>query len=334
MKFVVSLDYELFFGVHSGTPASCMIEPTNRIVDLLESYGCLLTLFVDAACLSKLRDSGQSDHREQYDAIATQLNSLVSAGHDVQLHVHTHWEDTFWSNGRWEMETRRYRLHDFDPDQRCALVRKYVDVLEESCGARPIAFRAGGWCLQPFTPIAPSLVAAGIRIDSTVYAGGRSTNPGREFDYRRAPDLDFWRFDADPLRPEESGRFLEVPISAFSTGPQHYWRILLERLRGHAQQQNLGDGIPLANTRAYYLRKLFWPETTVVSVDGSRAALLESAWLEHAQRRAGVFNVMGHPKSLTTESLARLDGFLRQHRGDLAPATLASFSSLLPPIDV
>lgn len=330
MKFILSLDYELFFGVHSGTPASCLIEPTERVIEVLERHGCVLTLFVDAACLRKLRESTEDMHRKQYQAICVQLRSLVSAGHDVQLHVHTHWEDTVWVNGRWAMETHRYRLHDFPEAERRDLVRRYVDVLEQASGLRPVAYRAGGWCLQPFPLIAEPLASAGIRIDSTVYAGGRSTNPGREFDFRQAPVADFWRFDVDPLVPTAHGRFLEIPISAFRTGPLHYWRTALGRLPGRNQQRLLGDGVALGNSRGYYLRKLLWPETTVVSVDGTRAGFLESAWREHDARGAGVFNVMGHPKSLTRESLACLDEFLGRHRSRLDPVALGCLAGRAP----
>jgi hypothetical protein len=226
------------------------------------------------------------------------------------------------------MKMHRYRLHDFPPAERPGLVQRYVDVLEEASRTRPVAYRAGGWCLQPFAQIAEPLAAAGIRIDSTVYAGGRSTNPGREFDFRRAPVADSWRFDEDPLVPTMSGRFLEVPISAFSTGPLHYWRTALERFQGREQQQHLGDGVALANSRRYYLRKLLLPEATVVSVDGPRAGFLESAWNLHDSRGAGVFNVMGHPKSLTRDSLARLDLFLHRHRRRLEPVALRSFAGM------
>ncbi len=326
MKFLLTLDYELFFGRNTGSPDGCLIYPTRVLTHLLERHGLLVTLFVDAGYLDRLFRSPEKIHRCQFERIAKQLRELVGRGHDVQLHVHPHWEDTHWSEGRWQIDTTRYLLQNFSITEISTLLERYSELLRGITGHRPCAFRAGGWCLQPFGPLAAPLADAGIRIDSTVYARGRSVNPGREFDFLSAPDLDRWRFDTDPMCVSDAGLFMEIPITALRVSPLFYWQSLWKKLIRKNGDMPLGDGYALGNSGQYYFRKLFFPEDTVASIDGSRALLLERALRGVRERRHSLFNVMGHPKSLTQSSLATLDRFLSRHGNTLEACVLKDFA--------
>ncbi len=326
MKFLLTLDYELFFGSNTGSPDGCLIYPTRVLTDELERHGFLVTLFVDAGYLDRLSHSPEKLHKFQLERIATQLQQLVSRGHDIQLHVHPHWEDSHWSNGKWDIDTTRYRLQSFSCPAITEILERYAGLLGSITGIRPSAFRAGGWCLQPFESLAGPLKGAGIHIDSTVYTRGKSVNPGREFDFSAAPDLDRWTFDGDPLNVESSGRFLEIPISAYRVSPLFYWEALWRKLFKQAGDRPLGDGQALNNSKEYYLRKLFSAEDTVASIDGARANLLEHSFRKTRERRHTIFNVMGHPKSLTRNSLDALNRFLTSHAATLEPTVLRDFA--------
>lgn len=326
MKFLLTLDYELFFGANTGSPDGCLIYPTRVLTHELERHGFFVTLFVDAGYLDRLYRSPEKLHKFQLERISTQLQQLVGRGHDVQLHVHPHWEDTHWTNGKWEIDTTRYRLHSFSGLAISELLERYTALLGSITGIRPQAFRAGGWCLQPFESLAGPLARAGIQMDSTIYKRGKSVNPGREFDFSSAPDLDRWVFDADPLSVEESGRFLEIPITAHRVSPLFYWQALWKKLFKQAGDKPLGDGYALSNSKEYYLRKLFRAEDTVASIDGTRAHLLEHSLVKTRERRHRIFNVMGHPKALTRNSLATLDRFLTRHAATLEPSVLRDFA--------
>ena len=326
MKFLLTLDYELFFGANSGSPDGCLIYPTRVLTHELERHGFLVTLFVDAGYLDRLSRSPEKLHKFQLERISTQLQQLVGRGHDVQLHVHPHWEDTHWANGKWEINTARYRLQSFSDSAISEILERYAGLLGSITGIRPQAFRAGGWCLQPFGSLAGPLASAGIHIDSTVYTRGKSVNPGREFDFSAAPDLDRWVFDNDPLSVEDSGRFLEIPITTHRVSPLFYWQALWKKLVRQVGDKPLGDGHALSNSKEYYLRKLFGAEDTVASIDGARAVLLEHSFLKTKERRHRIFNVMGHPKSLTRNSLDALDRFLTRHAATLEPSVLRDFA--------
>ena len=328
MRFLLGVDYELFFGEPTGTPDRCMLEPTSRLLDVLERHGARLTAFVDVAYLERLLTYG-SAHRRDFEAIASQLRTLIDRGHDVQLHIHPHWLDSEWAGDRWIINTQRYRLHDLSDAEVAEVVPRLVSLLGDITGRAPVAYRAGGWCLQPFERLSPALAEAGVRIDSTVYAEGYSANPGREFDFRGSPQRDCWQFDLDPLVPDIDGTFWEVPISTVRVPPWFYWRMVYRKLRPSTCGRSFGDGQSLGGSGSYYARKLTRFEQSVASIDGARARLLGRARAEQRGRGGQLLNVMGHPKALTHDSLLQLDRFLARYGREFEYHTFASLAEAL-----
>ncbi len=326
-RFIVSVDYELFFGEQTGSVSRCMIEPTRALVELLERHGARLVLFVDAGFLDRLKHERQNHPAlaADYDAIAGQLRELVERGHDVQLHIHPHWGDCRFDGRRWRIDTRRYKLHDFSAQERFDIVRRYKQALVEIVGERVFAYRAGGWCIQPFDAIADALAGNGIWLDSTLYRDGLSEDPKRHFDFRAMPQADHWRFEDDPLKEVADGRFVEVPISACHLSPLFFWRMTITKLLARGDHRAFGDGRAMSYGKGYYIERLTRPTHSVASIDGLKAGALERAW----RQAGGIFNVMGHPKALTPYSLKRLEAFLRAHP-ELEPITFRDLESLRP----
>lgn len=330
VKFLLSLDYELFFGSAVGSVARCMLEPTEALRRAIAPFGVKLTLFVDGTFLLRLSEEVRR-HRVlqvELDAIRGQLARLVAQGHDVQLHVHPHWVDAAFDGTRWCVPTGRYRLHDFQPEDRVRIVSDSKSVLEQIVGPRIFAFRAGGWCLQPFDAIAAALRRAGIWLDSTVYRGGLAQDPDRRHDFRGAPGKVFWRFEEDPMREEANGAFYEIPITSFSASPLLFWRMGLAKRLAPQRHRAFGDGAAIGHTAGYYLARLLVPSRSVASVDGMKAGSLADAFRQW-RRESGseLFHVMGHPKALTRYSLERVRDFLGQVR-HARFVTLADFAHL------
>jgi hypothetical protein len=326
-RFLITLDYELFFGRQVGTVEHCMLRPVEALKEVVDRHDVKLTLFVDAGYLLRLKDQARvaPDLLQDHAKVSEQLSSLVDQGHDVQLHIHPHWEDSVYRDGAWSIDTQRYRLHDFDRESAMGIVGDYKQVLTEIVGDRVFAYRAGGWCLQPFAPIAEALSAHGIWLDSTVYFNGYSPDDIRGFDFRLAPKRTSWRFNADPLEVEEAGRFLELPISACRVSPLFYWKLAFLKKFARGAYKAFGDGQAMVANSAYYRALLTRPSHSVASIDGAKAGLLESAYHQLGQMEGPrIFNVMGHPKALTPDSLRRLDRFLSRHP-ELESATLQDF---------
>lgn len=315
LQVLLSLDYELFFGRTTGTVERCLIQPTEEAAKVARRHGAYLSLFVDALYLQRLSEEAPRFPRLQrdLDAIRRQLIGFKAEGHDIQLHLHPHWLDSHYDGEQWRLETRRYKLHDFSASEIATMVGSAKSLLTNLAGDTVFAFRAGGWCLQPFAQIASGLLAHDIWLDSTVFAGGVSDDLERWFDFTSAPVADFWRFNEDPTTVENQGSFLEIPISAMRVSPLLFWKMgLARKILTKAEHQPFGDGSSLAWGRGYYLKRLTQSTISVASVDGLKAGYLGRAL--RAEKACGkqLFHAMGHPKALSRYSLACLEAFLKK----------------------
>jgi hypothetical protein len=318
--FLLTLDHEVFFGNPVGTVDRCMIEPVTYLLDRVEPLGVKLTLFVDAGFLIATKGEGRADRA--HSRVARQLTELIALGHDVQLHIHPHWEDSRYHSGTPEMVTRRYRLHDFTPLDRNRIVALYQDALEDVVDMPVFAYRAGGWCAQPFSEIGDALRSRGIWLDSSVYYKGRSVDEGREFDFAAAPNEDLWRFQEDPLVPTGSGDFVELPISSVRLGPPFYVATKVRLAMADSNGLPHGDGKPLAHSAGFAFDKLSRWTWSPATLDGGKARLLPRAHRAITNRGGKLMNVTGHPKSMSRDAVELLCQFL-EHR-DFAFHTVRS----------
>lgn len=317
MRVLLTLDYELFFGSKTGSTEHCIIKPTAALADMASALKFPLVFFVDVAYLVALKREMHKHPQlsKDYDLVCRQIQTLAKAGHEIQLHIHSHWEDCSWDAGAWRMDTRRYRLHDFTEVEIHRLCQQYTGLLRDIAGAdQAFAYRAGGWVVQPFDKIAGALADAGVLIDSSVFPGGTADADEHKFDFRAAPQHGHWRFSADPAEPDPQGPFLEVPIASTAVAPSFYWRLALHKKFGGQANKAFGDGYAIGPGRADMIKKLSRPSHSVVSMDGFKSILLESAYRQYRQAESAEFVVIGHPKALSPFSLNKLRAFLTPER--------------------
>ena len=329
MRTFLTLDYEVFFGRETGTVARSVIEPTDALVAVARKHGAKLVFFVDAGFILRLRAEMVRAPRlaADHDALCRQVQALAGAGHEIQLHIHPHWEDSHWNGERWDIDVRRYALQSFAPAEIQDIVGRYTGVLRELAGPdAAFAYRAGGWVLQPFARIRDGLLAHGVTVDSTVFAGGLSEGATQPYDFRGAPAKGRWRFDTDPLVEAPQGPFLEVPIASRTLSPAFFWRLAAAKKLGGARHRAFGDGSALAMEGGDLARKLTRRSTSVVSLDGYKASFLTRAADEWRSAGHEDFVAIGHPKALTPYSLGRLDDYLS--RG----VTTAGFETFREPV--
>ena len=319
MKFLLSLDYELFFGSKTGSSQHCLVEPVAALLGQLERTGLKLSLFVDAAFLVRLRQEGRKFPalQAEYDKIRRHLGELKQQGHDVQLHIHPHWLDSHFDGACWRITTKRYTLHDFPLSEREDIVRLCKQELVNIAGDSIFAFRGGGWCIQPFEQIADALQAENVWLESTVFYQGKSEDRQRNYDFSAAPDLDHYRFATDPVSADPNGSFVEVPIGSFRINPLFFWRLAWAKKFGGKQYRSFGDGSAMVADKSYYVTRLTQYTNSVISIDGLKAGLLATAYQQTRQNGSReLFHVMGHPKALTPYSIDRLHEFLQLHSFD------------------
>lgn len=313
MDILLTFDYELFFGRKTGSAEFCMVRPTKVLMERLDAAGIKATIFVDIGYIVRCKTLGRDIAGR--DMVIEQLSELHANGHDLQLHIHPHWEDAEHNSNGWDLSATRYRLHQFSKSNVEDIVSKYSEALTELTGTAPIAYRAGGWCVQPFEHMAAELFDVGIRVDSTVFRYGRNVANVHGFDFYDAPDQTSWRFDDDPVQMVDDGRYWELPISSLKVPPVFYWKFAGIKKFSRQKHRAYGDGssIPLNKKQVFNLLTKY--SYTVVSMDGYKSSLLELAYRRYRRHYGenAELVLIGHPKATTDYSIRKTGEFISKH---------------------
>jgi len=318
MNIYITLDYELYFGAKSGTAQKSIIEPTEALINIADKHAVKLVFFVDVGYLIKLDQFKSKDAHiaKEHEIVFDQVAHLANSGHDIQLHIHPHWEDSYYEKGKWNIDTSRYKLSDFSEEEVIRIVTTYKNYLESIANKPFFAFRAGGWCIQPFSKIMRALKENEVWLDSTVFYGGRNASKTHFFDFKYAPDNDYWKFEEDPLVINNDGYFTELPIASQKLSPLFFWKFAIIKKLGGTLHKSFGDGNAAGGSKKDKLRMLTKVSNSVVSIDGYKASYLNSAYKKAKKKKRNHFVVIGHPKALTPYSLKKLDEFLPQIKND------------------
>ncbi|WP_112378017.1 hypothetical protein [Flagellimonas maritima] len=287
-----------------------MIKPTKRLLEIADEFNFKCVFFVDSGYLLALKKFMKDYPRlkEDYKAVSSQIKFLSQQGHQIQLHIHSHWEDSFYNGTSWIFNLSRYRLDSFTEDEIVDIFKSYSKELKEITGKQPFVYRAGGWCIQPFHKLKKAFMENDIKVDSTVYYKGRNTTPAQWYDFRKAPDKSWWMFETDPCKKETNGRFKEIPISSIKISPFFYWKFILNKVVNHPHHRSFGDGNASKMSRLHALKLLFLPSYSVVSMDGLKSNLLHKAYTDNKHDN---FVIIGHPKAFTINSLRKFRSLIK-----------------------
>ncbi|MFW5793367.1 MAG: hypothetical protein ACOCWC_03715 [Bacteroidota bacterium] len=190
-KVIFTLDYEIH-GNGDGDPYQLMVEPTWRLIRLLQKYKAKLTVFADVAQIEKFKSYYEKTGVDKFSylKIKEQLEYCINNGHDVQLHIHSSFYNSIYNGQRWVQSWGEYNLAALDYNRIENYIRSGKDFLESFL--RPIdpnyrcnVFRAANWSMQPSENILKALHKNGFIIDTSVYKWGKQTG-NVSYDYTQA----------------------------------------------------------------------------------------------------------------------------------------------------
>ena len=219
-KVILSFDYELFFGERSGTVDNSIIRPTELLLNKLDKINGKATFFVDYLMIKYLE--AQPKTTKEARKITTQLQEIVQQGHRIELHIHPHWIDACYNgDGTWDFKDfTHYSLNSLPEDTVSDLFTEGCEMLNKIAGTvdpsyKVVAFRAGGWAVQPFSHLHKAFKKANIKIDSSVSCGFRYKGNDSFYDFTHVPDKPVYTFKDDVLVEDKDGEFVEFPISSY-----------------------------------------------------------------------------------------------------------------------
>ena len=317
MNIYITLDYEIYFGDNHGTVEKCIIYPTSELIRIAETHDVRFCFFVDCGFIIKLDEYKiKYPHLEKdYDTLTQQIKYLSDIGHDMQLHIHPHWEDSYYDGERWIINIKRYKLVDFNEAEISDIVFRYKKALTDITGKTIFAYRAGGWCLQPFSKLKRVFKENQINLDSSVFRNGFYSSEHYSYDFRNAPNKDIYRFDDEPEREVANGYFTELPISAIRNSPLFFWKLFLLGRKDPYLHKPLGDGRAM-RTPGQRKKMLTRYTDCTVSIDGYNANLLQKALRSLKRKEFNHMVVIGHPKALSRYSIMKLEEFVKKNKNE------------------
>ena len=214
-----TLDYEIH-GNGDGNPMDLMVEPTYRLMNLLEKYHQRLTIMADVAeilCFKRyLAETGRDDYHVA--EIEEQLRDAIRRGHEVQLHIHSSYFKAVHNGHSFDQCIEEYNMAALPIERIDEMMTECVTYLENLL--RPVKkdykvwlFRAANWSMMPTENLYKVLVKHGITHDTSVFKGG--VQGGNVcYDYREAYD-NLFAYPASAKNiniKDENGEIIELPI--------------------------------------------------------------------------------------------------------------------------
>jgi hypothetical protein len=210
IECILTIDYEIY-GNGEGCLRKLVYEPAERLMTIFRNRGARFVAFIEVAELEMI-ETQRTD--QVIDLVKQQIRDLHRGGFEIGLHLHPQWYNARYHNDRWLLDYGEYNLCTLPRERIAHLVDRSLSYLRRVLDApdfTPVSFRAGNWLFQPTRIAAEVLSERGIRVDSSVFKGGRQRQ--HKLDYRRAlANGYYWTFSDHVDLHDPGGTMLELPI--------------------------------------------------------------------------------------------------------------------------
>lgn len=321
---LLTLDYELFFK-KSGDAYVSLLKPTNDLLKVLEDVGGKAVFFVDTFYLNLLKTSAEPENLRLYKKFEEQLRDIVARGHRIELHLHPHWLDARQIGHEWVFQSyEHYKLNSLPVEKIQELFKEGIECLNHI--ARQIdpdyavlAFRAGGWCVEPFEKIRTAFRMCGIKIDSSVVPGMRLDGAVHALDYTGLSPKAFYKFSDNVRMPDDNGDVIELPVNGYYLSRSEKVRIALGRKFNWKKARIFGDGAGISIVMPVSCRKRF---TTFFRFGRYYNQFVLDGYIDGyllekkiAESNLPFVSIVAHPKTLTQSSLQTIKYLIQKgHR--------------------
>lgn len=283
-----------------------MIDPVNSLRPLLTKHKAKGIFFVDILGLitfqkHNINPKGVADAKEQ-------LQQLFKEGHYIFPHIHPHWRDSIVIKEK-EFDLSnctQYSLAKLNQEEIDQLFQTCLSFLKELDISYPAwGYRAGGWCMQPFSIYKDVFTKYNILYDFSVLPGYKNLDNNQKFDYTMIRKTSPYNFSQNVEVPDPHGSFVEFPIStmAYSEILILFDRIL-RKYHWKKNDRGFGDGLSASSAGLMYNPE----KKEMLSVEKLNWVKLNA--YKNFLKKNNFMHLISHPKMFTQHGLKSLDNFL------------------------
>lgn len=309
---IITFDYEVFLGSQTGNITNSVIKPTQYVLEIFKKYNTKAIFFVDATWLLFLRENFPFD----FNLVSDQLKDIIKADSSVELHLHPQWLDAYKNGNSIEFKTlEHYSLHTLSQGEIHDLFMKSIQLLESITSQKVKCFRAGGFCIEPFTQIKSAFEEFGIFFDFSV-APGMVLKSGNiyDYDFSGAPDLPKYRFQNDVNIVDPEGLFVEIPLSTYQNNP--LYRLINKLLLVLKKDEIFGDGRGIQENSYFFFKSLsrrFRFSKAFLTTDNTSNGFFKFLIKYHFYRPRLIV-IISHPKTLSRQALLNLTYISKKYK--------------------
>lgn len=326
LKLLLTFDYELPLGGIVKSYQHSLFDPTDRLLELLEKLKVPAVFFADILSYVKFGEWNETGFAK---AFKNQMQKALTAGHDVQLHLHPHWLESTFTNGK-VSPSPKYKMGDFANEANQYNINTIVELgvneltnigRSASLNYHCMAFRAGGYNFVPHADkILSALYNNGIRFDSSISPGYFFRSNTSLVDYRDVPNMPNWYLSSDgdfSKSDVNKNTLFEIPIASKPKGlfemPTSF---KLKKYAGRAVE-NRGPMIHSNESvsKRDKVRQLF--SSRMLTVDNHTFSpdylmkILDYNVNKYSNHDEIILSLIGHPKSMDKYHYFLLSEFVR-----------------------
>ncbi len=321
-QILFTFDYELFLGAKSGSVENGMLTPTKNVVAILNRNNLKGIFFVDCSYLFRLENVIESNEnaKNDYQNIKIQLESLIEQGHYIYPHIHPHWIDAKYisSLNEWNLSNNsKYRINSLSIEERQDHFDNAMNALNNILSNtkrhyKIDAYRAGGWCIQPFEIFVPLFDKHNITTDFSVLGEAEKEGNTLSYDFKNiSSNATPYRFDSEINIKSKEGKYKEFPISSISIDKNKFVNKVINKILWKIPYgRNKGNGIGAAFKSFKNTPSLYDVSKEMISIE-----LLTINKLNTYNRYLEANNYMqfiSHPKMISQHNLDVLSRFLKK----------------------
>ncbi len=332
LNIAITFDYELFLGENYYDSSKVLFEPTDKILEILKQNKEMATFFVDVCSVMQHKKYGLDDY---VNGFSEQIRKMDRYGSEVELHIHPNWLKSVYENENWIFDQESYRIHYFDEKKEDAwsmgkIIEEGIAYLNDTLlpvnpDYRCIAYRAGGFAIQPHPHLFKELCRNGIRVDSSVVVNDYSDCGVASYDFRNVSSPLNWKVAvlqqaeiACEAKENEVGLW-EIPVMTMKNSIIH--RLLIpKRKRGFSSAEPMGKPISINSGVKHTgkLERLMKYNHTYrrLSMDAMNYEYLlkqlETIYKTYGAEQKDIYiAIIGHPKAFSGEAFENLDKLIK-----------------------
>lgn len=323
---MITIDYEIF-GDGSGSIKKTILDPMEEILRIFDKHNVKCNImfeFEEYKKISELQD--HKKYRKDLKEWERQIERMHESGHDIQLHFHPQFMEAEFINNEWKVNETAYSIRHYieemGDNKGKSLIKKelqkgisIIRELVKDKNHEVIAYRAGGWNLDPEDIYINILKEIGIKIDTSSVKGAVMKSGKHGYDYRKLPsNVGYWWTKGDSIREigKTGENLIEMPIYALNFNPLSPKRVkIMKTMNDKVKDVDYGHG----GGGSYGLKEIYYSVTSSIKWDFCK---LSSDQMEFFYRKALSLDreyetvplvMIGHTKDFNNST--ELDKFLK-----------------------